>query len=124
MKVEEVSLEDYSRLCNPYQVKYDRMFDRVLDNRKVLSVTGTRQDEFAELPTALPQELESFKAHPVYRTCNVVQNALMDRWCGMRINRTNLSAREKILYFRNLYPLFGHAVLLAALPIRVLRKLK
>jgi hypothetical protein len=49
---------------------------------------------------------------------------MMDRWCGVRMNRANLSAREKISYFRNRYPLFGRTVFLAALPIRVLRKLK
>lgn len=42
-----------------WQLQYDRMFDRVIDNRKILSVTGLRQADFMPLYDGLKQELSA-----------------------------------------------------------------
>lgn len=45
---------------NKYQVNYDRMFDRVLDNSKILKATGMKQADLKPLRDGLSSELESF----------------------------------------------------------------
>lgn len=40
-----------------WQIRYDRMFDRVVDNSKVLAVTGIAQDSLARIGEGIPREL-------------------------------------------------------------------
>ena len=40
-----------------YQLLYDRCFDRVMDNSKVLAATGLRQEDFTSLKKGLEREL-------------------------------------------------------------------
>lgn len=47
---------------NPWQVRYDRMYDRVVDNSKVLAVTGLRQSDLTGMKEGLARELSSFLA--------------------------------------------------------------
>lgn len=66
-KFEWVSKEDYLRVrsggdqispwCR-YQLEYDRLFCRKIDNSKVLSVTGLSQDEFIPLESGLKTMLD------------------------------------------------------------------
>lgn len=42
-----------------WQLKYDRMFDRIIDNRKILNVTGLKQSELMPLYDGLKQELSA-----------------------------------------------------------------
>lgn len=43
-----------------YQIRYDRMFDRVIDNSKVLAATGMDSAELRNMDEALPAELSLF----------------------------------------------------------------
>ena len=96
----EIPLRQYVKQFGPsYQLQYDRMFNRTLDNRKVLSVTGFSQEQMTPLKKGLVQELTSFKKNPVYKQINIVQNAQMDRLCGGRIAFTGLSFRDILIYF-------------------------
>ena len=64
---EAVPKEDYIALFAPQdddwrfrvraQLEYDRMFDRVLDNRKILNITGMKQSELMPLFDGLKKEL-------------------------------------------------------------------
>ena len=45
-----------------YQIRYDRMFDRVIDNSKVLSVTGMTQGGLKGMRETLPEELALYLA--------------------------------------------------------------
>lgn len=107
MKLVEVPLDWYSRLCNRYQVNYDRMVDRIVDNRKVLAATGMSQTDLALLSIALPEELNRFKICPIYKQMNVRQNALMDRVCGTRMPMSDLSWKERIRYCCVKHPRVG-----------------
>jgi len=57
--------EDYIRILNPdshyrptrWQLEYDRLFDRIMDNSKVLSATGMKQENLAPLYDGLAQEI-------------------------------------------------------------------
>ncbi len=42
-----------------WQLQYDRMFDRVIDNRKILNATGLKQADFMPLYDGLKQELSA-----------------------------------------------------------------
>lgn len=56
--VREVSLVDYERLgLSPFQLKYDRLVNRVCNNDKSLSVTGIQASSFMSLEDGLQYEL-------------------------------------------------------------------
>lgn len=58
MKVVEVSNELYSKvITNKWQLKYDRMFNRICDNSKVLKITGLQLSDFMSLEEGLSLEI-------------------------------------------------------------------
>lgn len=124
MDVQVVPLTTYERICSPYQVRYDRLFDRVIDNRKVLSATGTSQSEFAPLAAGLLSELDSFKRYPVYRSMNPIQNAQIDRICGTRIDFRGFSPGEKRGYWYSRLPWLGNCRIAAKSFVRFFSRTK
>lgn len=65
-----------------YQIRYDRMFDRVVDNSKALKVTGLSQSDIAPVEK-LEAELELFlKSHKKLLSGGVGMNAKLDRLVG------------------------------------------
>lgn len=61
-KIEWVTLEEYIqhnvKLKNdPWILKYDRLFDRRIDNRKVLEATGLRKGDFRSIEEGIKTEL-------------------------------------------------------------------
>jgi len=99
--IKETSLEEYSKIVNPWQTKYDRMFNRTLDNSKVLSVTGIEQKDFMPLYEGLKKELTEFKKHPYFKNLNIKQNALIDNICKTKISLKDYGVKNIIRY--NLY---------------------
>ena len=57
--------EDYIRILDPHQcypgirwqLEYDRLFDRIIDNSKVLAATGMKQAELCPLYDGLKKEI-------------------------------------------------------------------
>ena len=49
--------DDDWRFCVRAQLEYDRMFDRVMDNRKILNITGMKQSELTPFYDGLKKEL-------------------------------------------------------------------
>ena len=82
LKVKTVPLQEYLAFCGKYQVQYDRLFDRVMDNSKVLSVTGLRQEAFSRTADALTREVTANRKHLWTLHPNIFQNACIDRLCG------------------------------------------
>lgn len=123
LKYFTVPLDDYHRLCNSYQVRYDRMFDRRMDNAKVLGVTSLRQAGFKPLAKGLIDELAKFKLNPQYRGMNWKQNILMDRLCNCSMRLNGCTAREKMTYLRRRYDILGRVIDSASLTKQALRKL-
>lgn len=67
MKVKIVSLADYERVIGrPYQIKYDRMYDRVVDNKKILAATSMKQSQLMSLKDGLRLELANFIKSPKF----------------------------------------------------------
>ena len=56
-----VDTETFLKICPPmiYQLKYDRYFDRVIDNSKILEATGLKQSDFISLKDGLKKELDA-----------------------------------------------------------------
>jgi nucleoside-diphosphate-sugar epimerase len=64
--------EDYLKIMGGskgarYQLAYDRLFDRVVDNSKVLRVTGLKQEDFMPLRKGLEKELAALPEDVVWR---------------------------------------------------------
>ena len=69
--------EDYLRMMGSspaarYQLAYDRLFHRVIDNSKVLRVTGLKQADFMPLQRGLGEELSALPKDTVWRDAGAV----------------------------------------------------
>ncbi len=106
LAVKSVPLSNYEQLCNPWQVRYDRLFNRVMDNSKVLSFTGLRQEDLHDSIQMLRNELKQFVERGVGRNVNVRQNALIDSWLHCRCS-VNGSWRTKAEYWSDRWPAVG-----------------
>lgn len=83
MKVRIVDLSVYQSIMGgPYQIKYDRMLDRIVDNSKALKVSGMRQEELMPLKEGLRMELEQFRKNPSYRGVIAKRDRDMDQVAG------------------------------------------
>lgn len=59
VSTEEFVIENpYLRVC-PWILKYDRFFDRQIDNKKILSATGLKKDNFASIKDGIITELHN-----------------------------------------------------------------
>ncbi len=115
----ECSLDDYARLSGaPWQIRYDRMFDRVIDNAKVLAATGLTQADLAPLSVALPRELAGFRANPSIVPENRDSSIRMDAILGLPPQK-GLSLIEHLLYHK-----VRHPMLAKLLPIRTFRAVR
>jgi nucleoside-diphosphate-sugar epimerase len=108
MKVKEVSLSEYLGICGEYQVRYDRMFNRVMDNSKVLAATGLRQEYFKSLAEGLKGELLSNYGSLQTVSPNIPQNAKIDKICGI-VKCPKGSVLGKLRYLQFRFPNVGIA---------------
>lgn len=96
--IKEVSLKQYVKIVSPWQTKYDRMFNRTLDNTKVLNATGIKQKDFTSLYDGLKKELTEFKNHPCFSDFNIRQNALIDNICKTNISLKGFGLKNVVRY--------------------------
>ncbi|MDR3270953.1 MAG: hypothetical protein LBT32_05545, partial [Peptococcaceae bacterium] len=79
------------------QLLYDRMYNRVMDNSKVLAVTGLTQSDLTPLDTALRRELATFPN--IKSGINVSQCASLDRLLNTKTPLDNIGKHDKMCYF-------------------------
>ena len=86
LKYVTVSNEDFISCMNEgntvwarWQLDYDRMLDRVMDNSKILSVTGMKQSELTTVYDGLKRELAALPDDE-FRAETSVRNRLMDAY--------------------------------------------
>lgn len=80
LRVREVRFADYVRAAGaPYQCRYDRMLDRVVDNSKVLRATGVSESELMGVEEGLSRELECFLCAPRLRIAPMRKLGRLDR---------------------------------------------
>ena len=83
MKPVWVDTEDFLKIVNPgltrfnnrWQLEYDRYFDRIMDNSKVLAATGLKQESLMNLHDGLEREIARCPKEFQWRV-----NAAMDEY--------------------------------------------
>ena len=80
MQVKYVPLSVYQSIVGrPWQIRYDRMLHRVIDNGKILRATGMKQSELMPLYEGLRIELQKFAAAPHFKNVDEAMQARFDR---------------------------------------------
>lgn len=122
LQIQEVSLDDYCSICSPKQVMYDRMFSRVMDNKKILSITGLSQASFKSLSNGLAEELRVNRRELERLPPDIARNAKMDAMCGL-VCIPDGDVRTRIAYLRIRFPVLDAVVRLAMLPKRIVSRI-
>lgn len=106
-EVVPIDTEDYvaaiGKPLHEYQLIYDRLVDRVLDNGKILAATGIDQASLVSLQDGLRMELERTE-HPQPTLCiDIAKEARLDSLIGTCGSARGLSARDKVRYAAHRY---------------------
>ncbi|MDR0788686.1 MAG: hypothetical protein LBN03_00620, partial [Bifidobacteriaceae bacterium] len=102
LKVKYTSLEMFLQKIyshGVYQVNYDRAFDRILDNSKILKATSLTQNDFIKLQHGLTQEINEFIKHPEYQYINEDLNNKMDVFTESFLKK--IKPRTRIIKLKN-----------------------
>ncbi len=90
LRYEAIPKEEYLALWHPqsqqaarYQLDYDRLFDRIMDNTKILTLAGMEQDELMPLYDGLKTELARLPAD-VWLTSGSRLNLTMDEYLAAK----------------------------------------
>lgn len=121
MSVRVVPLAKYLRFCGSYQVRYDRLFDRVMDNSKILSITGLSQSDFLPLAEGLKRELTANRATLLSLRSNLIQNARIDAACRV-VCLPGGGFHEKLRYLAARFAIIGLALRILSRLRRILVK--
>lgn len=83
MEVVWVDTEDYmtaigGKAPNLWQLEYDRLFDRIMDNSKILAAADLKQSELTPIRDALAREIAQLP-RDIYDPADPI-NVTMDRW--------------------------------------------
>jgi len=113
LNVRAVSAADYQRITADHNFKYDRMYNRILSNEKVLAATGRKQGDLKPMNQALASELSAFLEEGIpIKTPSGSRQARMDRYLGIRQNARQFGEGA------------NHYRLWRDLPLPLLRKLR
>lgn len=86
LKLKPISYQKYLYVMGggyaEYQIKYDRMFNRKLDNSKILSFMNISQQDLMPLKEGLSTELASFKSNRVSLPVDYKKQARIDKVLG------------------------------------------
>ncbi len=83
LKYVAADTEDYLKIMGGsagagYQLAYDRLFQRIIDNSKVLRVTGLKQEDFMPLRNGLEKELSALPKDAVWPDASAIWNRMDD----------------------------------------------
>ena len=82
-EVDECGLDKFiATRGGEYQVRYDRMFNRVVDNSKVLKATGINPDSLSTMRDGLSRELRVFLESGKELLARPAEEGRLDRLCG------------------------------------------
>jgi nucleoside-diphosphate-sugar epimerase len=101
LKITETSLDKYIwAMGGKYQVLYDRMLDRVMDNSKILKLMGASPTSLANPLEGLRQELSRLGGKmPPQLSPIITANARMDKLTNAKTPLNGLSQAQKLVYF-------------------------
>lgn len=102
LKLVEIDLDSYLKMVsNPYQVRFDRMYNRIMDNSKVIEVTQINPEGLTKLKDGLGKEIIDFVDNPPEIFIDYRLQARMDRITGSKISLENASTIEQLKYYYN-----------------------
>lgn len=105
LRIIQTDVNEYAKVVGAkYQIKYDRMFDRLMDNSKILAATGMKQSDLKPLRGGLEMELRKFQGAPYFQYPNLALNARMDRVTGTHLSLAGQPLRTRIKYLIEKYP--------------------
>ena len=67
-----------------WQLDYDRLFDRIVDNGKILGVTGLKQSDLTTVRDGLARELAALPSDAFADCGGLTRNVLMDEYLSRR----------------------------------------
>jgi nucleoside-diphosphate-sugar epimerase len=105
----ECMLSDYQWVTNAkWQIRYDRMLNRIVNNQKVLNASGLQQSELMQLKAGLALELNQLKEDSKWLKPNIGINARMDAVLGLPLIQClrlyRASWKDKYTYISCRYP--------------------
>lgn len=107
LRIKPVGLQQYIQaigLPYQYQVRYDRMLNRVMDNRRVLAATGIDKESVTTLADGLANELHAFLVKPNFRRIDPGYQGRADRLTGEFTWPFRFGLRGSIRYIGNRLP--------------------
>jgi nucleoside-diphosphate-sugar epimerase len=94
IKITLVSLSDYiNTIGRPYQIKYDRMYNRLIDNQKILKVTGLNKTDLISLEQGLRTELKKFLKAPKFNPKELNNDRNIDKILLPKKRRINVKSK-------------------------------
>jgi hypothetical protein len=100
LNIIQTNLDTYIKIVgNKYQVLYDRMFNRVMDNSKILNATGIEQNELTVLKNGLTKELLDFTSIIKKTEIWYKLNAKIDRILNTKTPLKNASVKQAATYY-------------------------
>ena len=89
-----------------YQILYDRMFNRIMDNSKILIATGIQKENITPIYNGLAIELKNcYKALGDIKI-NYAVNGGMDKISNTKIPLNGITLKNKILYYSSYMGLY------------------
>lgn len=86
-----VDKEDYLSILSPekeisirWQLEYARLFDRAMDNSKILKATGLKQENFVTLYDGLAREIKAYDRERVWNQHIININRRMDEYLAQK----------------------------------------
>ncbi|MHC5247730.1 NAD-dependent epimerase/dehydratase family protein [Enterococcus sp. LJL90] len=102
LKIVEIGLNDYFKFAtNKYQVMYDRLIDRELDNRKILKYSSLSQENLTSIKLGLAQEIQQFIASDSKVYINFRDQAKMDFITNVKMSLEEATLKNRISYCLN-----------------------
>ena len=99
LKLMPIDLDKYIEIVGgKYQILLSRMFDRVMDNTKILSATGISRESIMPIYNGLEKELQEIDLISLNKI-NYLLNAKIDRITRSHISLKNASMKQKVLYY-------------------------
>ena len=96
LKVRIIPIADYRRIIGrPYQIVYDRMYDRVIDNTAILKVAGMKQSNLMPLAKGLRNELKEFIKSPKFGTIDQDKDKKMEQLLSGEANTPTVRSRVR-----------------------------
>jgi len=82
-----------------YQILYDRMYNRIMDNTKIIEITGLKNESLTSIYDGLAMELADWPDKFKFIDINYVVNAKLDRITHSYIPLRQANLKERLKYY-------------------------